>query len=420
MNNIHENIHQLSQLLGIQEDFLPTKAPSTFDIDPALDCTLIKGDNLLALATLLLSHSGKIDFCYIDPPYNTGSKFIYEDNRRSQTSGIWGVHASWMSFMLPRLAYMRELLSETGIVAISIDDYEYAQLKIMMDLVFGANHHFGTVIVNRSTNGKGSKAHIASSHEYVLIYGKTNKAKLLGLPEEDFSSYDKEDPHGRFKIDGLFRKKGEASRRSDRPNMFYPLYYDTFGNVFTEKTNESLKEALPLDSNGVERRWLWGLEKAKRDSWRLYASAKGVIYVKNYLTTEKRIKVRSIWDDPRYLTQRATSEITKIYGEKIFETPKPIGLIEDLIKCSTSSNALILDYFCGTGTTAHAANNVNRTDGGCRKVILVEENAKVSKTHIAHLKGFTEISKLAEFRLKKIAEGDKEYIFESLSMRNTT
>ncbi|EZN73225.1 hypothetical protein AJ70_03240 [Pseudomonas aeruginosa BWH030] len=318
-----------------------------------------------------------------------------------------------MSFMLPRLVLMHALLDESGVAAISIDDYEYAHLKVLLDHVFGAENHLGTLIVHRSKNGKGSKANIAVSHEQVLLYGKTAKAKIHGLPELDLDSYSKQDEHGRYKVDGLFRKKGEASRREDRPNMFFPLYYDASGNVFTENVGGKLKEALPVDSKGVERRWLWGPEKTAQESWKLYASPKGVIYVKNYLTEEKRVKIRSLWDSPRYLTERATNEITEIYGDKVFETPKPLGLIEDLIKCCASRDALILDYFCGTATTAHAAYNVNRLDGGKRKVVLVEQNALISKDHIAALKGFQRIADISERRLEVIASRDSDYTYRA-------
>ncbi|MFG8412352.1 site-specific DNA-methyltransferase [Pseudomonas aeruginosa] len=378
-----------------------------------VDCCLLKGDNLDALSFLTSKYLGAFNFCYIDPPYNTGTKFVYDDRRTSPEAGIWGKHAAWMSFMLPRLVLMHALLDESGVAAISIDDYEYAHLKILLDHVFGAENHLGTLIVHRSKNGKGSKANIAVSHEQVLLYGKTAKAKIHGLPELDLDSYSKQDEHGRYKVDGLFRKKGEASRREDRPNMFFPLYYDASGNVFTENVGGKLKEALPVDSKGVERRWLWGPEKTAQESWKLYASPKGVIYVKNYLTKEKRVKIRSLWDSPRYLTERATNEITEIYGDKVFETPKPLGLIEDLIKCCASKDALILDYFCGTATTAHAAYNVNRLDGGTRKVVLVEQNAVISKDHIAALKGFQRIADISERRLEVIASRDSDYTYRA-------
>ena len=374
-------------------------------------CLLLRGDNLDALHALIKVHSGAVDFCYIDPPYNTGAKFIYDDKRMSSGAGMWGRHAAWMSFMLPRLVLMHGLLKDSGLAAVSIDDYEYAHLKILLDQVFGEENYLGTLIVHRSKNGKGSKAHIAVSHEQVLLYGKTAKAKIIGLPELDTESYTKQDAHGRYKVDGLFRKKGEASKREDRPNMFFPLYYDAAGNVFTENIGGALKEALPVDSKGVERRWLWGAGKTAQESWKLYASPNGVIYVKNYLTEEKRVKIRSLWDSSRYLTERATNEITEIYGDKVFETPKPLGLIEDLIKCCAGKEALILDYFCGTATTAHAAFNVNRADNGTRKVILVEQASAINQDHIAAEKGFQRIADISERRLAYVASLDQSYTY---------
>lgn len=412
-----DQINKISDLLGLETCPLSDEAGKSKGLVIGdEDCTLIKGDNLIALGRLKEDYANTVDFCYIDPPYNTGSSFAYSDKRFSFKAGIWGRHAAWMSFMLPRLVLMRALLKDTGVAAISIDDYEYANLKILLDHVFDEENHLGTLIVHRSKNGKGSRSHVAISHEQVLLYGKTSKSKVLGLPELDADSYDKQDEYGRYKVDGLFRKKGEASRREDRPNMYFPLYYDDAGRVFTEKINSNLKESLPVDSKGVQRRWLWGREKATAESWKLYASQKGVIYVKNYLTSDKRVKLRSLWDSPRYLTERATNEITEIYGDKIFETPKPRGLIEDLIKSCAAKDSLILDYFCGTATTADAANTVNSEDGGQRKVILVEQSAPIGSDHIATSKGFGTIADIAEFRLKHIAAQHPEYKYRVVSL----
>lgn len=417
LRNLPERSRHIARLLGLSDThpFLEFKAPQRIDLTE-IDCALLKGDNLEGLSILLNDFSGMTDFCYIDPPYNTGSKFIYHDKRHSTEKGIWGKHAEWMSFMLPRLVLMHELLCETGIATISIDDYEYAQLKILLDHIFGEENHLGTIIINRSKNGKGSKPHIATNHEYILAYGKTKKSKILGLPEIDTKSYTKEDEHGFFKTDGLFRKKGAASLREERPNMFYPLYFDNDGNVYTENVNGSLKEVFPIDSKGIERRWLWGQDKARNESWKLYASPKGVIYVKNYLTHEKRVKVRSLWDSPAYLTDRATNEISKIYGDKVFDTPKPLALIEDLINSCTHKNSLVLDFFAGTGTTAHAAHNINMQDGGTRKTILIEQPALIETSHPASTKGFKLITDITEFRLTYIANQNSKYRFNSVEL----
>jgi adenine-specific DNA-methyltransferase len=374
-------------------------------------CNLFKGDNNLVLSKLSYSLKNSIDFCYIDPPYNTSSKFIYNDSRLSQNHIIWGTHAEWMTFMASRLVYLREILKETGVVAISIDDYEQPYLRVLLDRIFGEKNFIACLAVCRSRNGKGGKHGVATNHEYIVVYGKTSKATLPGKKEECDSSYNKEDKHGRYKVNGLFRKKGDASLKEDRPNMHYPLFYDENGNVYTENVTGELKSVYPLDSKGVERRWLWGKDKATKDSWMLTASKSGVVYVKNYHTSEKRVKPRSLWYDNRHLTERATNQIKEIYGEKIFETPKPTDLIEDLIDSHTNQEALIIDFFAGTGTTAHAAHNLNIRDGGSRKVILVEQQQPISPKHIAFKSGYKFISDITERRLQWLKEKNNSFTY---------
>jgi len=379
--------------------------------------TLYKGDNELVLRKLEASLNESIDFCYIDPPYNTKSKFIYDDSRTSTNHATWGSHAEWMQFMTPRLVHLHKLLKDTGIVAVSIDDYEQPYLRILLDQIFGEKNFIACIALCRSRNGKGGKDSIATNHEYIVVYGKSAAAKVIGFADQDLSSYDREDEHGKYKVDGLFRKKGDASLREDRPNMFYPLYYDEQGQVFTEDTHNNLKAAYPLDSNGVERRWLWGKDKATQDSWKLTASKNGVIYVKNYHTPDKKIKPRSLWVDNRYLTERATIQIKEIYGSKVFETPKPIDLIEDILVSHTHKDALIIDFFAGTGTTGHAAFNLNQRDGGTRKVILVEHEQPIAENHAAYKQGFRKISDITEFRLKWLMEKHTgfTYVCETIS-----
>lgn len=411
---LRRKINLLAQGLGLQ----PFEQPSLFESSnvPPLgeelknnDGLLLCGENSTYLENMV-EENISINFCYIDPPYNTQNKFIYNDDRVSEYSNIWGNHAGWMSFMLPRLYLAKELLSDDGIIAVSIDDYEQHYLKVLLDRVFGEENYLGNIVVCRSKNGKGSKAGIATNHEYVILYRKSNVGKIRGLP--DYSGvYDCEDEYGRYKKDGLFRKKGDASKREDRPNMFYPLYYDKDGKVFTENVTGDLNSVLPKDSKGVERRWLWGKEKATTDSWKLYASPKGVIYVKNYASPEKRIKVRSLWTENRYLTERATNEIKEIYNNKVFDTPKPIELIEDLIDACCEPNSTILDFFAGTGTTAHAAHNLNKVDSGRRKVILVESTDEIPSRHEASKSGFKNISEITETRLQYIQNLDTEYIY---------
>lgn len=380
------------------------------------DTTLFVGDNLIYLKELALMSPEIIDVCYIDPPYNTGSKFLYDDNRKSDVSGVFGTHSAWMSFMLPRLIFAREMLKETGVISISIDDYEQAYLKILMDRIFGEDNFIGNIVVCRSKNGKGSKKNLATNHEYLLIYGKSKQAGLRGQVDE--TEYNKQDEFGQYRTDGLFRKKGEASLRTDRPNMFYPLYFNPSSGKVSVEAIKGWKTAYPIDSKGVERRWLWGVETAKERAWQLYASKNGVVYVKNYAgnsETKKRTKVRTLWTDTNFYTEKGTNEIKKIFGSKVFDTPKPLEYIKKIIDMCAEDDSVILDFFAGSGTTAQAIADLNSIDGGTRKCILMESDCEIPPKHIAKELGFKYISDITEERLKLIKSEKNSFKFKVIN-----
>jgi len=415
--DIYSKINSISQSIGFEDRLIQESSIIQHDdnFEPldvqAQDCTLYTGDNLKYLLKLSSSHSLSVDLCYIDPPYNTGSTFLYDDSRKANDSGPFGRHSAWMRFMLPRLVAAKEVLSNTGVIAVSIDDYEHVYLRLLMDRIFGDAHFLGNIVVCRSKNGKGSKKNIASNHEHLVVYGKSKSATLRGAPDDE-TRYDKLDKHGAYRVDGLFRKKGAASLRTERPNMFYPLYYDTVtGEVFVEPASR-LKKVLPLDSKGIERRWLWAKETTRKKSWKLYASSKGVIYVKNYSTAEKRTKIRTLWNSTSYYTERATIEIKKIFGEKIFDTPKPMAFIKDILDQMGEPDSIIMDFFAGSGTTAHVAHELNQIDGGSRKTILMESDAVIPKNHIAHQKGFKRVSDITIKRLEYLDNTDTCFSFK--------
>lgn len=407
-----ETLAQASQAFALPLTAMPPRgrpAPS----GPDADCRLLRGDNLQWLSSLLAAPSPGFDFCYIDPPYNTGQQFVYSDAfKSSDQRAPWGRHTGWLRFMLPRLAAAHALLEPHGILAVSIDDRAAAPLKMLMDAVFGEARCIATLVVVRSKNGKGSRPHVAVNHEYVLLYGRSDAAHVSGLQEVDSTSYDKVDAHGRYKVDGLFRKKGDASLRSDRPNLYYPLYYSTRGEVFTTEAREGLRVAWPVDAKGVERRWLWGRDKAAEESWKLLASPGGVVYVKNYDAADKRVKLRSVLDSSAYLTDRATSETKAIFGEKIFETPKPIALIRDLADaCCANPAARVLDFFAGSGTTAEAIQELNARDGGRRTTVLVEQDAAIPDGHVAARRGHRTIADITMARLEHVRRRFPSFTF---------
>jgi adenine-specific DNA-methyltransferase len=414
---LEHRLQRASQALSLPLAVLPERglfAPSR----SGSDCELLRGDNLRALTALVDAQAPGFDFCYIDPPYNTGQQFVYSDAFKSPDERApWGRHTGWMSFMLPRLVAAHALLEPHGIIAISIDDYEVACLKTLMDVVFGEQNFIATLVVVRSKNGKGSHPHVAVNHEYVLLYARSDAASVGGLHEIDTTSYNKSDEHGHFKIDGLFRKKGDASLRTDRPNMYYPLYYSRSGEVFTTEAAPGLGVAWPVDSKGVERRWLWGSDKASKESWKLYASPGGVIYVKNYNATDKRVKLRSVLDSSEYLTDRATTETKAIFGEKVFETPKPIALIRDLLDaCCANASGRVLDFFAGTGTTAEAVQELNARDGGRRTTLLIEQDAAIPAGHVAARLGYRSIPDITQARLAHVKRRFPSFTFSETAL----
>ncbi|EGR0983850.1 site-specific DNA-methyltransferase [Vibrio parahaemolyticus] len=383
------------------------------------DATLFIGDNLPYLKMMAMNSPALVDLCYIDPPYNTGSKFLYHDSRKSDASGPFGTHTAWMSFMLPRLVAAREILKDSGIITISIDDYEFSYLKVLMDHIFGEENFIGNVIVCRSKNGKGSKKNLASNHEYLLIYGKSDKAMLRGQADE--TTYNKEDKYGKYRVDGLFRKKGEASLKSDRPNMHYPVYFNPSSGEVSVDPIDGWKIVFPVDSKGIERRWLWGIETARERAWQLYASKNGVIYVKNYSGNgieEKRTKVRSLWSETSFYTERGTNEINNLFGAKVFDTPKPQNYIKKIIDICSPDDAFILDFFAGSGTTAHAAAELNNDDKGTRKCILMESDDKIPAKHLAKKMGFSMISEITKKRLQLIKEEYPNFRFKVIENKS--
>lgn len=360
---------------------------------------LIKGDNLEVLKHLKNAYKNAIKMIYIDPPYNTGSDgFVYQDDRKftpEQLAQLGGMdldeakrvleftakksnsHSAWLTFMYPRLYVARELLRDDGVIFISIDDNEQAQLKILCDEVFGEENFVDCLTVKKSANGMGSKEGYSTNHDFVLVYSKNKQDNsFIGiLASEDYiESFNKEDEFGKYKTDGLFRKKGRSARREDSPNCFYPIYADTkTGKVYLEQNQENnLKEIFPKLPNGNDGRWIWSTEFAKSRLHRLLCSKKGTVYVKDYWDDDLREKPRSILEDNAYLTDTATNEIIDLFGSKVFATPKPIFLIKDLVDNCTGNEDIILDFFAGSGTTAHAIEQLCVTDMQKRKFIIVQ------------------------------------------------
>jgi len=344
---------------------------------------LIEGDNLHALHVLQATHRGAIDVIYIDPPYNRGGDFRYND-KLIDKENPWR-HSAWLSFMEKRLRLAHELLAPTGVLLASIDGIELARLLLLCTSVFGERNVVATLAVVNNLKGRSDDKHIATAHEYAIVCAKDEALLSLGgfgLDEEKTDEYKYSDDKGPWKPVGL-QKTGKSSLREDRPNLFYPIYWnEKAGSLLLARTSKGDKEILPIFEDGREGNWRWGketfIEKADTELV-VKAQKRGpVIYVKMRLHgedgEERTLKAKSIWIDPRYDSGSATRLLKDMLGGKAFDNPKPLEYIKDLLTISTGPDSTVLDFFAGTGTTLHAVAALNSVDGANRCCILVTNN----------------------------------------------
>ncbi|WP_139117776.1 site-specific DNA-methyltransferase, partial [Endozoicomonas atrinae] len=247
----------------------------------------IEGDNLEVLKLLQKSYHKKVKMIYIDPPYNTGKDFIYKDNFKDsvsnykkitgqiddegyplktnpETSGRY--HTHWLNMIYPRLKLARNLLSEDGVIFISIDEHEINNTRNLLDIVFGENNHLATVSVINNMKGRNSKANISTCHEYLVIYSKS-EFESYGLPlnEEQISEYKYSDKNGNKYALRDLRKRGGPDKRSDRPNMYFPIFFnkDT-GTCSLTRENDNDIEITPQKGDNSDGRWRWGVNKVSQ------------------------------------------------------------------------------------------------------------------------------------------------------------
>ena len=365
---------------------------------------LIEGDNYHALSVLNYTHQKKIDVIYIDPPYNTGNEFIYNDIKVEKEDSY--KHSKWLSFISKRLQLAKKLLTKNGIIFISIDDNEMAQLKILCDEIFNGNFIAEVIIV--TNKGGRDYLEIANTHEYLLCYGMSDDIKLNKLPK-DTSALKYEDENGMFAIREL-RNRNPKFDKSNRPNLHYPIFLnpnlqDDFGHcaINLEKSEEYYIQVIPRNKEGKDGVWRWSkkklldniftdspgssevVAKQRRDGgWNIYEKDRN-----------KTGKAKSIWDEKEMRTELGTITLRQIFGRSVFDHPKPVELIKKAVNLSTKKDAVVLDFMAGSGTTGHAVLELNEEDDGNRKFILCTNNENKICTDVCHP------------RLKKIIRGYK-------------
>ena len=351
---------QLPVLTEVKERRIISDAPD------APNHILIEGDNLEALTALSYTHEGKIDVIYVDPPYNTGNKdFVYND-AYVDTEDAYR-HSKWLSFMNKRLRIAKRLLSDNGVIFISIDDNEQAQLKLLCDEILNSSNLIGIITRATGTTTGQDTGSLGKACDYILAYSKMANYQIGGIPltDKDLSRYDMHDEKGAFSILQLRRTGGE-DRREDRPTMFFPI-------IAPDGT-----EVYPYGPSGYESRWRVGPDKVKkmREDNMLYFkqdnTGKWKVYYKFY-TEGKTKRPSNLWTDIDG-NKKAQIELKSVVGDVKFETPKPIQLISRILELTTNINSIILDFFAGSGTTLLATMQLNAEDGGHRQCILVTNN----------------------------------------------
>jgi len=345
---------------------------------------IVQGDNLHALKALLPMYAGRVDCIFIDPPYNTGNEgWAYNDNVNAPMIKEWleanpiGIedglrHDKWCAMMWPRLRLLHELLAETGSFWMTLDDNEFQRGKLLLDEIFGKQNFVTTFIWRKVDSPNDNKVPIAPDHDYLICYSKDLSQadfKKLFAPSI-LAAYPNRDESGRLYRDRLLKKNGKNSLRKDRPTMFFPL----------EAPDGS--EVLPIHENGEEARWSMGkkgiekhegqktlvwktIQKLGREMWEPYTREFGP-------EDDPTKPHPTIWRDVGTMRQ-AKGMLRRIFGTAdLFDTPKPVDLLERIFDLIGGEDSIILDSFAGSGTTAHAVLEANKRDGSTRKFILVE------------------------------------------------
>lgn len=330
--------------------------------DSPLWHTLIEADNYHALQLLEYLYAGKVDCIYIDPPYNLGGDFVYNDDYVGKDDQFR--HSKWLSFMKRRLSIARRLLSPDGVIMISINDNEYAHLKILCDDIFSEVNFQATLIwKNRQRADSRNKNMISTDHEYILVYGKTDKVAFVG-EEKDVSKYSNPDndprgPWASIDLSGL----ADATRR---PNLHYNIVNPETGVEYPPNPNRGWSKGRDTMAKMIEEgRILWP------------SSPKGRPREKKFLRDllSERTGFSSVLnsDDVGFTTD-GTKALNSIFEGKAFNFPKSVKLIKTLIGQYPKKDCLVLDFFAGSGTTLNAVNWLNAEDGGTRRCIMVTNN----------------------------------------------
>ena len=398
----------------------------------------IEGDNLEVLKLLQESYLNKIKMIYIDPPYNTGNDFIYNDEfqmtsekysdeigekdknghrmfKNADSNGRF--HSDWCSMIYSRLMLARNLLNDEGVIFISIDDNEIANLIKICDEIFGQDNFQGIFVINASPSAIDYGC-IAKMHEYAVMYSKNSlQVKCYQLKEEN-KKFDYKDELGEFIIYPLYNGN-VAFNPQTRPNLFYPFYLNPnhkLDNDFYEiglEPKEGWVEVWPVISqkDGIQRVWRWGKEEKARKNLNKeivgYKNREGEYRIVQKYRSDKKT-IRSLLLDKSFSSRRGTAEVQELFGRKVFSFPKPIELLKQFTESGLAADDIVMDFFSGSASMAQAIMELNAKDGGKRKYILVQWPEACEKNSEAYKAGYSNICEIGKARICRAGKAIRE------------
>lgn len=407
----------------------------------------IEGDNLEVLKLLQENYLGKIKMIYIDPPYNTGNDFVYNDdfsqdaddymsnsgqtdeegNRLvANTESNGRFHTDWLNMMYPRLKLARDLLSDDGVIFISIDDNEVENLKKVCDEIFGECNFVAQLTTVMNLKGNNDEFGFAGTHEYSLVYMKDKDSvfDLNGVPltEEDKKEYTLSDEKGKFKKGATLMRTGEAGAREKRPKGYYPIYVskDLKSLNITRQASDDY-EVYPKTVDGKEMSWRRSPEflLKTKDEFIITKTNNGISFNKKQRLEDdirRGKKAKTLFYKPEYSSGNGTSLIKELFNGRLFDNPKPLTLIKDMLSIGSSNNVdmdndislisseestIVLDFFSGSATTAQAVMQLNAEDGGNRKFIMVQLPELCDKKSEAYKAGYKNICEIGKERIRR-------------------
>jgi len=426
---------------GKREALLTANAPIAKTLRPCREESVdfdttknlyIEGDNLDALKLLQETYLGKVKMIYIDPPYNTGNDFIYEDDfaenadeflRRSNqkdedgnrlvanTESNGRFHSDWLSMMYPRLKLARNLLRDEGIIVASIDENEIVNIRKIFDEVFGEDNLLFQITLLCNPKGRSQDKFIANCHEFIVGYSKQHLNKGdINIPknnEEILNDYRLSDSRGKYRELELRNTHREFGRHN-RKNLYYPFFVNSLGQVSLDECSGCFP-VYPIWDDGFEGCWTWGIDKSRQQLDEIIAkSIKGnwKIFRKNYAhdeSGEATKQVKSIWAEPRFHTEKGQGIFNELFStkNKIFQSPKSVDTIIQLLLMGSAHFDIILDFFSGSATTAHAVMQLNAEDGGNRQFIMVQLPEPCDEKSEAYKAGYKTIAEIGKERIRR-------------------